>query len=48
MAFYRTDEDYDLVIAVFERRDQAEEFYTVMRSHEGRGAVAISVASARP
>jgi uncharacterized membrane protein len=45
MAIYRTDEDYDLVIAVFERRGQAEEFYAVMRSHEERGAFAIKEAA---
>ena len=45
MGIYQSDEDYDLVIAVFDGRIKADEFYDVVRSHEDRGAFAIKEAA---
>jgi len=45
MGIYQSDEDYDLVIAVFDSRIKADEFYEVVRSHEERGSFAIKEAA---
>lgn len=45
MGIYQTDEDYDLIIAVFNNRDKADEFYAVMKSREGSGAFKIKEAA---
>ena len=45
MGVYQSDEDYDLVIAVFDGRVKADEFYEVMKSHQERGAFAIKEAA---
>jgi uncharacterized membrane protein len=45
MAIYRTDEDYDLIVAVFNNRVKADEFLEVMKSHESRGAIKIKEAA---
>ncbi len=45
MGIYQTDEDYDLIVAVFNNRDKADEFFTVMKSHESRGSIKIKEAA---
>ena len=38
MKTYEHDKDYDLIIAVMDGRDKAEEFFTVAKSKEADGA----------
>ena len=45
MGIYKTDEDYDLIIAVFNTRGKADEFFSVMKSKESSGAITIKEAA---
>lgn len=45
MGVYRTDESYDLVVAVFNSPIKADEFYEVVKSHEEQGSLTIKEAA---
>ena len=45
MATYENDKDYDLIVAVLEGRDKADEFFTAVKSSEDSGAFTIKEAA---
>jgi len=45
MKTYESDKDYDLIIAVLDGREKADEFFDVMKSHEANGAFHIKEAA---
>ena len=45
MATYENDKDYDLIIAVLDGRDKADEFFTAVKSSEASGAFTIKEAA---
>ena len=45
MKTYKTDKDYDLIIAVMDGREKADEFFTVMKSKEADGAFQVKEAA---
>jgi len=45
MASYEKDKDYYLIMAVFDGREKADEFFTVVKSHEERGAFNLKEAA---
>ena len=45
MATYENDKEYDLIIAVLEGRDAADEFFTAVKSSEASGAFTIKEAA---
>jgi uncharacterized membrane protein len=45
MKTYESDKDYDLIIAVLDGREKADEFFDVMKSHEVNGAFHIKEAA---
>jgi uncharacterized membrane protein len=45
MKTYESDKDYDLVIAVFDGREKADEFFTVIKDRESSGAFQLKEAA---
>ncbi|MDH3731676.1 MAG: hypothetical protein OES13_11235 [Acidimicrobiia bacterium] len=45
MKTYETDKDYDLIIAVMDGREKAEEFFTLAKSKEADGAFHVKEAA---
>ena len=45
MATYENDKDYDLIVAVLEGREKADEFFTAVKSGEDSGAFTIKEAA---
>jgi len=42
---YESDKDYDMIVAVFDGRGKADEFFTVVKAREADGAFAVKEAA---